>query len=317
MAKSNHGYKPIGGIIYLIVVIIWIASAVVIPFLFVVRTIRNFSLVPILVYDLLYRRAKQVNKKTNFVMQLRKLIQPFVNRYFDIEHLTPNILVEKPNWTKPQTVLGGPHSVFAFALMQSVFSTVDPNVIVAGHASVVDTPLAFIVAKVWGCEGLLVLKDHNIKREMSLAKRDILLIPGGFGELNCFTDNATIIDHSKWGYWVLRSVQYGYDISFQWILGGNKTYHSLDFLPCLKEWCAKRNIPCVLPIGKNLSIIPHNDAQMYLISFRKTLPHDPNANKDSVRYLLKELHIEVQQLLKRFSVQVASVEKNISFVTKL
>ena len=103
----------------------------------------------------------------------------------------------------------------------------------------------------------------------------------------------------KWSYWILQAVRNGYDLSFQWVMGENKTYLQPNILKGLRAWCAKMSIPITIPFGKYGTLIPRNDHTSYSISFRMEVPHIPDANHDSIKHIFDQFHHRVSELISQ------------------
>ena len=129
--------------------------------------------------------------------------------------------------------------------------------------------------------------------------RDLLVIPGGFYELNLYSNDESIMYTGKWSYWILQAVRNGYDLSFQWVMGENKTYLQHTIFNEVRTWCAKMSIPFSLPYGKYGTLLPRNDHTSYSVAFRMEVPHIHDAKIDSIRHIIDMFYQRVSALVSQ------------------
>ena len=172
--------------------------------------------------------------------------------YFRIEHVTPSVMVRSRDWKQPQLIMTGPHGVFTMGgfvssmtsdhLRKHVVCAIDPTLIRCCWFE----PIVHMV----GSMGVIPLRHAAICAEMRSATRDLMVIPGGFVETNTGNETYATMDDSKWDYWLLQCLRWGYDASFQWVHGETNVYHTGTVGMRTRLACARRGLPCVWPRGK-------------------------------------------------------------------
>lgn len=213
----------------------------------------------------------------------QRIFQTTFKQFFTLRYLTPTVIVSVTDWTRPQVIMTGPHGVCNMGGIRSIItSDTEPEKnVVCAITPVVNWTYFTPILRLAGAMGMISLNHHNITEEMKRAKRDIIVIPGGFVETNTGNEKFATMDDSKWGYWVLQCLRHGYDLSFQWIHGATQIYRTGDRFIHTRHWMGRHGIPFILP-----NMLPKNTVDMSICSFRMRVETAmPTATKTSPEYL--------------------------------
>ena len=223
--------------------------------------------------------------------------------YFTIEHKTPSVVVSTQEWQRPQVILTGPHGVFNMCGIASILTEdqTDKQLVCAIAPVMVYTWFEPILHMA-GSMGMIPLRHAAINKEMTAAARDLMVIPGGFVETNTGNEHFATMDESKWDYWLLQCLRYGYDASFQWIHGGTQVYHTGRSFMDTRLAAGRLGIPCVLPYGRWGTPLARNTVPFSVAGFRVPVDRVEGVTRDSKEFLALrgEFRVRVEDLLRTY-----------------
>jgi hypothetical protein len=230
--------------------------------------------------------------------------QALVN-YFPMEHLTPSVLVASEDFERPQVILTGPHGIFTMGAARStIISGYKSKRLIVAMAPVMSTTWMKMVLRLIGTDDMLPLNHTAVQAEMSGdTTRDLIVIAGGFIELNTGNEIFSTMDDSKWAYWLLQCLRHGYDASFQWIHGATQVYHTGTSTMGMRLLMGTMGIPFFIPSGQyRTPFVAHNDVPMTVCGFRIQVKPMPAADRSSpeLHALIQDFHTRVDNLLAKF-----------------
>jgi hypothetical protein len=266
---------------------------------------RDYTMTTMSVYVALKLVSDHIDSLPAPILRLcQHRFQEAFYRYFPMEFSTPSVVVSSDDWERPQIILTGPHGVFNMGGIRSIIVTGYKNkrLICAMAPTMAYTWLEPIL-RLMGTDGMIPLNHKSIQSEMSReTQRDLIVIPGGFIETNTGNEVFSTMDDSKWEYWLLQCLRYGYDASFQWIHGATQVYHTGTYGMKIRLALGKLGIPCMVPIGKRGTVIAHNDIPMTVCGFRIHVKQLPNANRSSpeLHALILDFRSRVDHLIAKY-----------------